>query len=51
MKIYKIETPQGYLDYDFDSKQAAKDYAMGILSWSGTPYRIVGPIIVNQPAK
>jgi hypothetical protein len=49
--IYKIETPQGYLPYEFDSKQAAEDYAIGILSWSGTKYRIHGPIIVAKEEK
>jgi hypothetical protein len=44
-KIWKIETPQGFLDYEFETKQAAQDYALGILSWSGTRYRIHGPII------
>jgi hypothetical protein len=44
-KIWKIETKQGFLEYEFDSKQAAQDYALGILSWSGTRYRIHGPII------
>lgn len=43
--IWKIETPKGYLPYEFESKQAAEDYALGILSWSGTRYRIHGPII------
>ena len=46
--IYKIETPQGFLEYEFDSKQAAEDYALGILSWTGTRYRIIGPIITAK---
>jgi hypothetical protein len=40
-----IETPQGFLPYEFDTKQQAEDYAMGILSWSNTKYRIHGPIV------
>ena len=47
-KMYKIETPQGFLEYEFDSKQAAEDYALGILSWTGTRYRIIGPIITAK---
>lgn len=39
--IYKIETPKGFLPYEFETLQAAKDYVIGILSWSGTRYRIV----------
>jgi hypothetical protein len=46
--IYKIETPQGFLPYEFDTKQDAQDYAMGILSWSGTKYRIIGPVVVAK---
>jgi hypothetical protein len=38
--IYKIETPKGVLPYEFSSKKEAQDYAIGILSWSGTRYRI-----------
>jgi hypothetical protein len=38
--VYKIETPQGVLPYEFDSKDEAMDYVMGVLSWSGTKYRI-----------
>jgi hypothetical protein len=48
--IYKIETPKGFLPYEFATKQDAQDYAMGILSWQGTKYRIVGPIIVAVEA-
>lgn len=43
--IYKIETPQGFLPYEFDTKEEAQDYALGVLSWAGTRYRIHGPII------
>jgi hypothetical protein len=32
--VYKIETPSGVL-------QAAMDYVMASLSWSGTRYRII----------
>ena len=39
--IYKIETRQGFLPYEFPTLQAAKDYAMAALSWSGTAYRVV----------
>jgi hypothetical protein len=39
--VYKIETPQGFLPYEFRTQQAAKDYVMAALSWSGTRYRIV----------
>lgn len=46
--MFIIETPQGYLPYEFDTKQAAEDYAIGILSWSGTKYRIIGPVIVAK---
>lgn len=45
---YIIETPQGYLPYEFDTKQEAQDYAMGILSWSGTKYRIIGPVVIAK---
>lgn len=38
--IYKIETKAGFLPYEFDTLQEAKDYVMGFLSWSGTKYRI-----------
>jgi hypothetical protein len=39
--IYQIETPRGVLPYEFPTKQAAMDYVMAALSWSGTKYRIV----------
>lgn len=38
--VYKIETPQGWVDHVFETKQDAMDYVMGFLSWGGTPYRI-----------
>jgi hypothetical protein len=38
--IYKIETKTGMLPYEFATLQEAKDYVSGILSWSGTKYRI-----------
>jgi hypothetical protein len=38
--IYRIETPQGLLPYEFKTEKEAKDYAIGILSWSNTRYRI-----------
>jgi hypothetical protein len=46
--IYKVETPQGILEYEFDSKENAEDYARAFLSWSGTRYRIIGPIITAK---
>ena len=39
--VYKIETPAGFLPYEFPTKQAALDYVMAALSWQGTRYRIV----------
>jgi hypothetical protein len=39
--IYKIETKQGFIEYEFADMQSAKDYVMAFLSWSGTKYRIV----------
>jgi hypothetical protein len=48
--IYKVETPKGFLPYEFATKQEAENYAMCFLSWSGTKYRIHGPIIVAQEA-
>lgn len=39
--IYQIETPRGILPYEFATKQDAMDYAIGILSWAGTKYRII----------
>jgi hypothetical protein len=38
---YGIETKAGMLPYAFGSIAEAKEYAIGILSWSGTPYRII----------
>lgn len=38
--IYKVETKQGFLDFEFADLQSAKDYTMAFLSWSGTKYRI-----------
>lgn len=38
--IYRVETPAGMLPYEFKTERAAKDYALGVLSWSGTRYRI-----------
>jgi hypothetical protein len=46
--IYKIETPQGFIEYEFASKKEANEYVMAFLSWSGTRYRIVGPIITAK---
>jgi hypothetical protein len=43
--IYKIETKQGFLPYEFNSKKEALDYVAAFLSWSGTKYRLHGPII------
>jgi len=39
--IYQIETPKGVLPYEFPTKQAAMDYVMAALSWSGNKYRII----------
>lgn len=39
--IYKVETKQGFIEYEFADLQSAKDYVMAFLSWSGTKYRIV----------
>lgn len=38
---YAIETPGGILPYTFGSIAEAKEYAIGILSWTGTPYKII----------
>lgn len=38
--IYKIETKAGMLPYEFATLEEAKNYVAGILSWSGTKYRI-----------
>lgn len=46
--IYKIETKQGFLPYEFDSKEAALEYVAAFLSWSGTKYRLHGPIITAK---
>jgi hypothetical protein len=46
--IYKIETKQGFLPYEFDSKKEALDYVAAFLSWSGTKYRLHGPIITAK---
>lgn len=46
--FYKIETQQGFIEYEFATKQEAYDYVMAFLSWSGTKYRIVGPIITAK---
>jgi hypothetical protein len=46
--IYKIETKQGFLPYEFDSKKDALEYVAAFLSWSGTKYRIHGPIITAK---
>lgn len=46
--IYKIETPQGFIYHEFASKQEAKEYVMAFLSWTGTRYRIIGPIITAK---
>jgi hypothetical protein len=46
--IYQIETPQGFLPYEFSTKKEAQDYAIGILSWSNTKYRIHGPVITAK---
>jgi hypothetical protein len=39
--IFKVETKQGVLPYEFATQQEAKDYVMAFLSWSGTKYRII----------
>lgn len=39
--IYKVETKQGFIEYEFADMKSAKDYVMAFLSWSGTKYRIV----------
>lgn len=39
--VYKIETPSGVLPYEFPTEQAARDYVMAALSWSGTRFRII----------
>lgn len=39
--IFKVETKQGFMPYEFETLQEAKDYVMAFLSWSGTKYRIV----------
>lgn len=39
--VYKIETPQGVLPYEFTTEREARDYVMAALSWSGTRYRII----------
>jgi len=48
--VYVIETPREFLPYEFATKKEAKDYAIGILSWTGTRYRIVGPVIFEKKA-
>lgn len=39
--IFKVETKQGVLPYEFKDKKSAEDYVMGFLSWYGTKYRIL----------
>lgn len=38
---YQVETPREVLPYIFNTEEEARDYAIGILSWSGTRYRII----------
>ena len=49
--MYKIETKQGFLPYEFESKKEALDYVAAFLSWSGTKYRLHGPIITAKENK
>lgn len=37
----KIETPAGVLPHRFASEADAEEYAIGVLSWSGTRYRFI----------
>jgi hypothetical protein len=41
MFVWKVETPSGFMPYEFDTEKEAKNYAIGFLSWSGTRYRLV----------
>ena len=41
MFVWKVETPRGFEPYEFATQQEAKDYVIGLLSWSGTRYRLV----------
>jgi hypothetical protein len=41
MFIWKVETKAGFMPYEFETEQEAKNYAIGFLSWSGTRYRLV----------
>jgi hypothetical protein len=41
MFVWKVETPLGFMPYEFATEKEAKDYAIGFLSWSGTRYRLV----------
>lgn len=40
-RIYAIETPKGILPWRFEDREEAMSVVMGILSWTGTPYRII----------
>lgn len=40
--VYLVEVQgQGFAPYEFDTEKEAKDYVMGIVSWSGRKWRIV----------
>jgi len=41
MFVWKVETPLGFMPYEFATEKEAKDYAIGFLSWAGTRYRLV----------
>jgi hypothetical protein len=38
--VWKVETPHGVEPYEFATKEEARDYCIGMLSWSGTKWRI-----------
>lgn len=48
--VYAIETPKGLLPYEFATKKEAETVAVAMLSWTGTRYRIVGPVISKKKA-
>ena len=44
--VYLVEVQgQGFAPYEFASEKEARDYVIGIVSWSGRKYRIVRKVV------
>lgn len=44
--VYLVEVQgQGFAPYEFASEKEAKDYVIGIVSWSGRKWRIVRKVV------